>query len=139
MGCCDDKSKQSHAADVEDRFFLESGNGATFSREKCDKCTFKHLSYAYVAMVEAAHGYPEHIRLAQRALQRASLPVDTTPESVRATVDGKARVVGHLAHAMEECPDWRLANEIRKAYTAVLDGAERPDILTLLERLETSH
>jgi len=104
-------------------------------RTKCDKCSFKHLAYAYVALTEVEQGYPEHIELAKWAFDSVMVPEYTSKEVLREHLDAKARAVGHLVHAMEECPDLGLAEQIRKAYTAILDGAERPDILNLLEKL----
>ena len=52
-------------------------------------------------------------------------------------LDAKARAVGHLVHAMEECPDKELGNKIRDAYTRILDGDLSVDILSLLELVES--
>jgi len=108
-------------------------------REYCPRCTFKHLAYAYVALEEADHGYPEHIALAQQSLVKAGFVHVMNTENLRAYLDSKARAVGHLVHAMEECPDRELAEKIRSAYTAILDGEDQADILTLLQQLEESN
>lgn len=116
-------------------FLLATHGGPVHERLTCSKCTFKHLAYAYVALTEVEHGYPEHIELAHSVFAAEQLPKDITRESLRDNLDQKARAVGHLVHAMEECPDLRLADDIRKAYTAILDEEETPDILALLEIL----
>ena len=133
-GGCNDKAPLENR-ERPDEFRLETSYGAVITRNKCDKCTFKHLSYAYVALTEAEHGYPEHIALAQRALGYASLPADLGIETMRENLDAKARAVGHLVHAMEECPDRRLAEKIRVAYTAILDGNEAVDLLGIMEKI----
>lgn len=101
----------------------------------CRKCTMKHLSYAYVSRVEVDNGYPTHINLAMSALIDLGLNVKMPADDMRAYLDKKARAVGHLVHAMEECPNRNLAMKIRRAYTAILDGEENTDILKLIEGL----
>ena len=103
-----------------------------FSRESCPRCTFKHLAYAYVALEEVDHGYPEHLVLAETALLEAGFGTGSRKVGIRKLLDAKARAVGHLVHAMEECPDKELGNKIREAYTSILDGDEAVDILSLI-------
>ena len=107
----------------------------TLIRQKCSKCTFKHLAYAYVALTEVNHGYPEHIALAETHLIKVGLPLGTSAEALKECLDHKARAVGHLAHALEECPKRSVTKAIRKAYTAILDGDDKVDILDILEKL----
>jgi hypothetical protein len=115
---------------------VESENHEIGSRrEVCSKCTFKHLAYAYVALVEAEHGYPEHLSLAAASLRRIGRNLDSSQAEVRGLLDAKARAVGHLVHAMEECPDLKLASRVRTAYTAILDEKPHEDILNLIEQL----
>jgi len=106
-----------------------------FSRETCPRCTFKHLAYAYVALEEKDHGYPEHLILAEKALLEAGFGSGSRKSGVRKLLDSKARAVGHLVHAMEECPDRSLAIRIRDTYVAILDDASDIDILSLLNDL----
>jgi len=108
-----------------------------FSRESCPRCTFKHLAYAYVALEEVDHGYPEHLVLAETALLEAGFGTGSRKGGIRKLLDAKARAVGHLVHAMEECPDKELGNKIRDAYTRILDGDLSVDILSLLELVES--
>jgi len=131
MGChgCNDKTPRLPSdASGEDPMVV-------LVRQKCSKCTFKHMAYAYVALTEVEHGYPEHIVLAHTALIRAGLPTMVPVEALRQNLDHKARAVGHLAHALEECPSRSVARDIRTAYTAILDGNDDVDILGILEKL----
>jgi len=106
-----------------------------FSRESCQRCTFKHLAYAYVALEEVDHGYPEHLALAETALLEAGFGPGSGKAGIRKLLDAKARAVGHLVHAMEECPDRKLARRVRTAYTSILDEKPHEDILNLIEQL----
>jgi hypothetical protein len=108
-----------------------------FSRQSCPRCTFKHLAYAYVALEEVDHGYPEHIVLARMALRAAGFLPDANKAGIRALLDAKARAVGHLVHAMEECPDKNTAEMIRLAYTSILDGDTGANVFKLLERVNS--
>ena len=105
------------------------------ARKKCPACTFKHTAYAYVALTEAQHGYPEHVALARKELIKAKMPVSTSQQELKAQLDAKAKAVGHLVHAVEECPDMALSSKIRNAYIDIIDD-KQPDLLPLLEEIE---
>ena len=104
------------------------------ARKKCPACTFKHTAYAYVALTEAQHGYPEHVALARKELIKAKMPVSTSQQELKAQLDAKAKAVGHLVHAVEECPDMALSSKIRNAYIDIIDY-KQPDMLPLFQEI----
>lgn len=76
-------------------------------RKQCNFCTLKHLSQAMVLMDEAKNGYPIHKWLA----------------------------IGHMAEAESEGREY--AEEIREIRTNYMENIKEPNLLPLMERIES--